>query len=156
MQPVLATILAAAVLATAATTATTAHAGSLAASSAAGGSSASAGSSASSDASSNSSGGAQRAAAGPYRIIDVAAVADRPGLVRLQLLALHADAGGAQHVLLLPQAVVDQHRLVAGRTVTARAQAYGTEFVDDSSRQAFFLVLSDGWQRELAPQPLRL
>jgi hypothetical protein len=61
------------------------QAGSLGASSAAGGSSASAGSSASSDASSNSSGGKQRAAAGPYRIIDVAEVAGQPGQVRLEL-----------------------------------------------------------------------
>ena len=132
------------------------QAGSLAASSAAGGSSASAGSSASSDASSNSSGGKQRAAAGPYRIIDVAEVAGQPGQVRLQLQALAADAPEPAHVLVLPQAIAAQHRLAAGQTVTARLQAYGTEFVHDGSRQAFYLVLTDGFQRELAAQPVRL
>ena len=87
------------------------------------------------------------------------ALADRPGLVRLELLALGTDAAAAEqpkHVLVLPQAVVDQQRLVTGHTVTARTQAYGTEFVNDSSRQAFFLVLSDGWQKELASHPVRL
>ena len=139
------------------------QAGSLAASSAAGGSSASVGSSASSEASSaassHSAGGRQAAALGPYRIVDVAAVdgqPGQPGQVRLQLQALTDHAPAPQHVLVLPQAIAAQHRLAAGQTITARAQAYGTEFVHDGSRQAFYLVLTDRFQRELAPQPVRL
>lgn len=139
-----------------ASTALSAQAGSLAASSAAGGSSASAGSSASSEASSHSSSGHQKAATGPYRITDVAEVADQPGQVRLQLQALAADAPAATHVLVLPQAIAARHRLAAGQTVTARPQAYGTEFVHDASREAFFLVLTDGFRRELDAQPVRL
>ncbi len=133
-----------------------AQAGSLGASSAAGGSSASAGSSASSEASSQSSGGRQAAALGPYRITDVAAVDGQSGQVRVQLQALAADAPAPTHVLVLPQAIAAQHRLAAGQTITARAQSYGTEFVHDGSRQAFYLVLTDRFQRELAPQPVRL
>ena len=117
------------------------QAGSLVASSAAGGSSASVGSS---------------AALGPYRITDVAAVDGQPGQVRLQLQALAADAPAPTHVLVLPQAIAAQHRLAAGQTITARAQAYGTEFLHDGSRQAFYLVLTDAFQRELAPQAVRL
>jgi hypothetical protein len=132
------------------------QAGSLAASSAAGGSSASVGSSASSEASSQSSSSRQTAALGPYRITDVAAVDGQPGQVRLQLQALAADAPSPTHVLVLPQAIAAQHRLAAGQTITARAQAYGTEFVHDGSRQAFYLVLTDAFQRELAPQAVRL
>ena len=132
------------------------QAGSLGASSAAGGSSASVGSSASSEASSQSSSSRQTAALGPYRITDVAAVDGQPGQVRLQLQALAAGAPAPTHVLVLPQAIATQHRLAAGQTITARAQAYGTEFVHDASRQAFFLVLTDRFQRELAPQPVRL
>jgi len=132
------------------------HAGSLGASSAAGGSSASVGSSASSEASSNSASSGQKTALGPYRITDVAEVAGRPGQVQLQLQALAADAPAPSHVLVLPQAIAAQHRLAVGQTVTARPQAYGTEFVHDGSRQAFFLVLTDGFQRELAAQPVRL
>ena len=47
-------------------------------------------------------------------------------------------------------------RQTAGQTITARARAYGTEFVHDASRQAFFLVLTDGFQRELDVQLVRL
>ena len=131
-------------------------AGSLGTSSAAGGSSASAGSSASSEASSDSSSRRRTAAAGPYRITDMAALAERPGHVRLQLQALAADAPEPLHVLVLPQAVVARHGLAAGQTITARPQAYGTEFVHDASHQAFFLVLDDAWQRELGALPVRL
>ena len=133
-----------------------AAAGSLGASSAAGGSSASAGSSASSEASSDSSSRRQTAAVGPYRIIHIAALAERPGQVRLQLQALAADAAEPVHVLVLPQTVVAQHGLAAGQTITARPQAYGTEFVHDSSHQAFYLVLDDAWQRELGALPVLL
>lgn len=133
-----------------------AAAGSLGASSAAGGSSASAGSSASSEASSDSSSRRQTAAAGPYRITHMAALAERPGHVRLQLQALAVDAMEPQHVLVLPQAVVAQHGLAAGQTITARPQAYGTAFVHDNSHQAFFLVLDDAWQRELGASPVVL
>ena len=132
------------------------QAGSLGASSAAGGSSASVGSSASSEASSDSSSSKQRAAAGPYRITDVAEVAGQPGQVRLQLQALAADAPEPAHVLVLPQAIAARYQLAAGQTITARPQAYGTEYVHDGSRQAFFLLLTDGFQRELSAQPVRL
>ncbi len=132
------------------------QAGSLGASSAAGGSSASSASSASSETSSDSSSRRQKAAAGPYRITEMAALAERPGQVRLQLQALAADAPEPVHVLVLPEAVVARHGLAAGQTVTARPQAYGTEFVHDASQQAFFLVLADGWQRELGAQPVLL
>lgn len=133
-----------------------AQAGGLSASSAAGGSSASVGSSASSEASSDSSSGRQKTAAGPYRITDVAEVADQPGQVRLQLQALAPDAAEPAHVLVLPKAIVVQHRLAAGQTITARPQAYGTEFVHDGSRQAFFLQLTDGFHRELDARPVLL
>ncbi len=131
-------------------------AGSLGTSSAAGGSSASSASSASSEASSDSSSRGQRAAAGPYRITEVAALADRPGQVRLQLQALAADAAEPVHVLVLPRALAQQHGLAAGQTITARPQAYGTEFVHGASQQAFYLVLHDSWQRELGAQPVLL
>ena len=83
-------------------------------------------------------------------------LAGQPGQVQLQLQALAADAPAPRHVLVLPQAIAAQHRLAVGQTVTARPQAYGTEFVHDGSRQAFYLVLTDGFQRELAAQPVRL
>lgn len=137
----------------------TAQASSLGTSSAAGGSSASAGSSASSDAASSSSGGKQAAAAGPYRIVAVAvlpALAGQVAQVQLQLQALAADAPAPAHVLVLPQAIAARHQLAAGQTVTARPQAYGTEFVHGASREAFYLVLTGDFQRELDARPVRL
>ena len=76
--------------------------------------------------------------------------------MRLQLQALAADAPEPLHVLVLPQAVVARHGLAAGQTITARPQAYGTEFVHGASHQAFFLVLDDAWQRERGVLPVLL
>lgn len=136
-----------------------AGAGSLVTSSAAGGSSASSAASSASESSKDSSTSSstnKRVAEGPYKIVDMVAVADRPGTMRLRLQAL-ADAGPAgEFVLDLPALTADQSRLASGQTVTARQRAYGTEFAHGDSHQAFFLVLSDGWSRELVSNPVLL
>ena len=135
-----------------------AGAGSLATSSAAGGSSASSAASSASESSkdSSTSSSTNKVAEGPYKIVDIVAVADRPGMVQLRLQAL-ADAGPAGEVLLvLPELTAGQSRLAAGQTVTARQRAYGTEFAHADSAKAFFLVLSDGWSRELVSNPVLL
>ena len=136
-----------------------AAAGSLVTSSAAGGSSASSAASSASESSKDSSTSSstnKRVAEGPYKIVDLVAVADRPGTVRLRLQAL-ADAGPAgEFVLDLPAQTADQSRLATGQTVTARQRPYGTEFAHADTHQAFFLVLSDGWSRELVANPVLL
>lgn len=136
-----------------------AGAGSLVTSSAAGGSSASSAASSASESSKDSSTSSStnnRVAEGPYKIVDMVAVADRPGLVRLRLQAL-ADTGPAGEVLLdLPALTAEQSRLAAGQTVTARQRPYGTEFAHADTSKAFFLVLSDGWSRELVSNPVLL
>lgn len=136
-----------------------AAAGSLVTSSAAGGSSASSAASSASESSKDSSTSSStnnRVAEGPYKIVDLVAVADRPGTVRLRLQAL-ADAGPAgEFVLDLPAQTADQSRLATGQTVTARQRPYGTEFAHVDTHQAFFLVLSDGWSRELVANPVLL
>ncbi|HOB94679.1 MAG TPA: hypothetical protein PKL46_11510 [Aquabacterium sp.] len=130
-------------------------AGSLAASSAAGGSSASMGSSASSDSSEASSNSSSRrtAAAGPYRITAVAALADRPDELRLQLQAVADDAAVPALALVLPAALVARHGLVVGGVVTATPQPYGTALAH--GRATFHLLLDDGWQRELDARPVQ-
>lgn len=134
-----------------------AGAGSLGASSAAGGSSASVGSSASSDSSATSSNSSSKrtTAAGPYRITAVAALADRPGELRLQLQAVADDAEVPTLALVLPAALVARHGLAAGQVVTARPQPYGTAFAHASATEAFHLLLDDGWQRELDARPVQ-
>ena len=134
-----------------------AGAGSLAASSAAGGSSASMGSSASSDSSeaSSDSSGKRTAAAGPYRITDVAVLVDRPGELRLQLQALDDSAAVPALALVLPADLVARRGLAAGQVVTATPQPYGTAFTQGAAAEAFHLVLDNSWQRELDARPLQ-
>jgi hypothetical protein len=136
-------------------------AASSAASSAVGGSSASVGSiSTSFEQSSNSSSKTTTAAEGDYRIIEVTEVAERPGFLRLTLRALttgqDAETAATEFALVLPQAAVAQGRLAAGQVVSAHARPYGTEFASADTQQAFFLLLTDDWYRELRTNPVVL
>ena len=131
-------------------------AGSIAASSAAGGSSASSATSAASDSSANSA-RAVAQADGPYRVVDVTPVPERPGTVRLKL---HALAGGAAPeatlMLHVPQQAVERGGVAAGVTVTASQRPYGVEFAHADTRRAFFLVLHEAFDRELRSNPVTL
>ena len=99
--------------------------------------------------SSDSSSKTTDVAEGDYKIIDVAAVAERPGTVRMKLQALADRGADGEFFLYLPQEVVDQAHLAQGGVVTARQRPYGLEFAHGQPQQAFFLVLSDDWYREL-------
>jgi hypothetical protein len=94
--------------------------------------------------SSGSSSKGDKVAAGDYKIIDVAAAADRPGMVRV-----HLQAAADDFYLVLPEQAFEKSQLAAGQMVTAREHAYGLEFASHKTQQAFFLVLSDEWYREL-------
>ena len=111
--------------------------------------------------------GGHARAQGDYRIVDVVAVAERPGMARLSLQPVAgADGGSAAgrdsptvdgaFDLVLPQRVVQQAALGPGRVVSARPRPYGLEFAQGDPRQAFFLVLDDDWMRELAPKAVPL
>jgi hypothetical protein len=93
--------------------------------------------------------------AGDYRIEAVTAAADRPGHVRLALQPVGGsdDTRGAL-VLTLPQPTAQAQGLARGDVIRARERAYGIEFARADTRQAFFLVLDDAWQRELDPRPV--
>lgn len=131
-------------------------ASSSAASSAAEGSSASIGSvSDSFKSSSNSS--TTKTAQGDYRVTDVAAADDKPGMLRLTLAPVDGDAQREPLQLTLPQAAVERGRLARGEVVTAQPRAYGVAFArQDEPQQAFFLVLEDAWYRELPAHPVVL
>lgn len=133
-------------------------AASSAASSAVGGSSASVGSVSTSFQASSGSSSDSKVAAGEYRIIDMAAVAERPGFLRLTLRALAADGDAADtgFALVVPEATVAQNGLAAGHVVSARPRVYGTEFTVAATRQAFFLLVGDDWYRELQANPVVL
>ena len=106
--------------------------------------------------SSNSSSGDKDVAEGDYKVIEVAAIAEQPGTVRLKLQAV-ADASEAGVVFLdVPQPALDKTRLAAGQIVTARSRPYGLEFAKAADGQAFFLALRDDWLRELQSHPVTL
>ncbi|MBI3368325.1 MAG: hypothetical protein HY021_07735 [Burkholderiales bacterium] len=103
--------------------------------------------------SSNSSARGNHLADGDYRVIEVAEVADRPGMLRLMLQAADGDSGVS---LDLPRQALAQRPLHAGSVVHAQQRPYGWEFAHADTRQAFFLVLADDWYRELDPRAVTL
>ncbi len=99
--------------------------------------------------SSDSSSTDNKVADGDYKIIDVATLAERPGTLRMKLQAVADRGADGEFFLYLPQQAFEQSRLAQGGIVSARQRPYGMEFAHGQTRQAFFLVLSDDWYREL-------
>ncbi len=118
------------------------------ASSASAGSSASIGSVSDSFQGSSDSSRGGRTAAGDWRVIDVAALAERPGTARLTLQAL-AEGAVRTLTLDLPQHAVERGGVGIGQVVVASERPYGLEFARGDNREAFYLVLDDAWHREL-------
>jgi hypothetical protein len=106
--------------------------------------------------SSNSSSGNKKVAAGEYRVIEMAAATDKPQQPGLQRVLLRKDSDGSEVRLLLPLAAAERGQLAAGRKVLVNERPYGYEFAAADTRQAFFLVLEDAWQRELQARPVVL
>jgi hypothetical protein len=106
--------------------------------------------------SSKSSTGEAKVADGDYRVIEVADVSDRPGLLRLTLQATAPQGEAGEVLLTLPRQALAQRGIAAGAIVSARQRPYGLEFAHADTREAFFLVLADHWHHELAARPLTL
>lgn len=144
-------------LALAAPCALPAHAESFASSASSAGSASSASVSDSLRGTSDSSSGRRQVADGDYRVIQVADAAGRPGLLRVTLRAVQGDD---EFALELPARALAPRGLAAGDRVQARNRPYGIEFAHAAAaerpREAFFLVLADDWQREIAPRPVGL
>jgi hypothetical protein len=128
-----------------------AQAGSSASSASSEGSSASVGSvSTSFETSSDSSSKKEKVAAGDYRVIEVAEMADRPGMLRMKLEPVAESAAADDSFFLyLPAQALAQHPVAAGQLVSARTRPYGVEFAQGDTGRAFYLVLHDAWYREL-------
>jgi type IV secretory pathway TrbL component len=139
------------------------HAESLASSASSAGLSASSAGSASSaslsDSSTSSSPARTTAAAdGDYRVIDVAELADQPGMLQL---TLRATTPGADRQLQfkLPRRAVEPRGIASGETVQVRNREYGLEFARShgtAAREPFYLVLHDDWYHELPARPVSL
>ncbi|MBX3621704.1 MAG: hypothetical protein KF891_17170 [Rhizobacter sp.] len=135
-----------------------AHASSTAASSASEGVSASVGSASDSfETSSDGSSKNDKTAAGDYKVVDVAEVAERPGTLRMTLQPVAAAAGADRpFVLYVPAKVMAQTPVAAGEIVTATPRPYGVEFAKGDTGRPFYLVLQDTWYRELQSNAVTL
>ncbi|MBB2486735.1 hypothetical protein H5407_16030 [Mitsuaria sp. WAJ17] len=100
--------------------------------------------------SSNSSTG-QRVAAGEYRVVEIAAADDRPGLERLQL-----EGEGGRFTLLLPAAVRESVALRSGDRIAVSTPAYGLAFALAGAGEPFFLALNEGWRHEFQRRAVTL
>jgi hypothetical protein len=136
--------------------ATPALAGSSASSASSEGSSASVGSLSTSITASSNSSSPTTTAEGDYRVIEVAALPDRPGDLRLRLQPVAARGADEGFFLNLPRAAFELSGVAEGEVVSARARPYGLEFARAATREAFFLVLADEWYRELQTRPVAL
>jgi hypothetical protein len=108
--------------------------------------------------SSKSSTGTQTAD-GDYRVIEVAELADRPGVLQLTLQGTAAAREAREFTLRLPRQALEPRGIAAGDIVNVRNRDYGLEFARTDGRavrEPFFLVLFDDWHRELEPRPVTL
>jgi hypothetical protein len=104
--------------------------------------------------SSESSTGDRRAAAGDYRLLELAQAPNRPGMARMKLQSLADEQ--AEFFLYLPQPAAEQSRLAAGAVITVKERPYGLEFARQATQEAFFLVVADDWLRELQTRVVAL
>ncbi len=95
-------------------------------------------------------------AAGDYQLIQVAEAPKRPGFMQMTLRAAKNSGAADDVVLTLPRKAFDTSGLAKGDTVAARERAYGVEFANAQTREAFFLVMNDAAHRELASHPVAL
>ncbi len=113
--------------------------------------------------SSNSSSAKEKVAQGHYKVLDVAALADNPDMLRVRLqavLALETASGAepsAPFDLLLARQAAERAQLAAGHIIAAEHRPYGVAFatIDTGGKTSpFFLVLDDVWYRELESRPV--
>lgn len=107
--------------------------------------------------SSHSSSPDNKQVAGDYKVMAMAAVADKPGFVELHLMRVAAGTdGGAEIYLKLPREAAAQGHVATGATVTALQRPYGIEFATTQPRAAFFLALADDVARDTKMAPVAL
>lgn len=106
--------------------------------------------------SSNSSSRDNQVAEGEYRVVEVAELDGRPGMLRLRLQAQQRPGDAGELWLDLSQQALERRGLAAGDLIRAQHRPYGVEFAYADTREAFFLVLADAWRHELDPRAVTL
>ena len=93
------------------------------------------------------SGNNNRVAQGDYRVVEVAALEQRPDMLRVHL---QAKTGADDFYLLIPRAAAERGAVQAEQILQVQHRPYGLAFATaDAPEQPFFLVLDDAWYREL-------
>jgi hypothetical protein len=100
--------------------------------------------------SSNSSSKNNAVAAGEYKVVAVAATPHQTGFVNLTLHAMTDENTTREFVLTLPAKAFEVSGLGRGDVVLARDRNYGTEFANNQTKTAFFLVVRDATFREFS------
>ena len=99
---------------------------------------------------------------GDYRVIEVAELTDRAGIVQLTLQATAPVVGQGERdefLLRVPRDALQPRGIGAGDVVHVRNREYGLEFartLPGQARAAFFLALRDDWHRELDSRAVSL
>jgi hypothetical protein len=97
---------------------------------------------------------------GNYKVMDMAAVDQRPGMVQLRLQPVAEGATADDQIFLtLPRTAAADGHVANGAIVTALQRPYGIEFAtapEGQPRTAFFLALADDAMRDLKMAPLAL
>ena len=106
--------------------------------------------------SSKSSSGETKVADGDYRVIEVAELADRPGMLQVTLQAMLRQGEDGALWLTLPRQALARRTLAAGDVVSASRRPYGVEFAHADTRAAFFLLLAGAWAQDLDPHAVTL
>lgn len=96
-----------------------------------------------------------KVAQGEYRVVEVAAATDRADTLRLTLQGADATAT-REFVLFVPAQALAARPIATGDHVLTHVRPYGFEFARADTRQAFFLALTDEWQRDLGTRVVRL
>lgn len=110
--------------------------------------------------SSNSSSPKTQVAEGDYRIVEVAALAERPGALRLHMQAAAGASPGPAFFVELAQPTTAQQRLAVGEVLRVQHRPYGLAFLRQGAtagaHEALILVLAADWQREFEPRAVEL
>lgn len=106
--------------------------------------------------SSNSSSGEKKVAQGTYRIEQLADAAGKPQHVRLHLQALATPGAAGRLTLDLPRQAVEKQALAAQGLIELRERSFGMEVALAPQRDAFFLLLADGWRHDLETRAVTL
>jgi hypothetical protein len=106
----------------------------------------------SSKGSSKSSDGGKKVAAGDYRVLEVAALANKPGMLQLRLQATAQSGEDGALWLTLPRQALIARDVMAGDLLNASPRPYGIAFAHADTRTAFFLLLADDWRGGIDPQ----